>query len=192
MVAKLGRVRESLGSSATRLSCDDEGVLYEAFSESGLAETGLFVLTQAAFLPKFMAAKQQALRARCLSNLRNLAMACMMYSLDHGVLPAKLSELYPNYAASLEVFACPAHGEKKVSKGRIDEESDYRLEIPGAKLGEVKEQARTIMISEKEPNHRGGRNAAYVDGHVESIPGAKTAPAEPLRAIRNLVPRIAM
>jgi len=193
MVAKLGRIRECLGSAASRLSCDDRGITCEAFSDSGLAEMAIVLMAEAALLPKFFRAKEEGPRAACLNNLRILSVGCMMYANDHdGLLPAKLSELYPNYAAGLNLFACPAHNAKEIARGNIDDQSDYKLEIPGAKLGEVKDPARTIMISEKEANHRGGRNAAYADGHVEFIPGGKTEPAAPLRAIRTLAPGIAM
>ncbi|NQT84178.1 DUF1559 domain-containing protein [bacterium] len=190
LVGKLGKIGQYLGCSVSRISCDEKGITYESFSESGGAEQVLLLPALAAFPLGVSKAKGNAQRAACLSNLRNLALACIMYANDHDdVLPSRLSELYPSYVSGLDVFVCPVHKGKEISEERgevffadavsshedhghaagpaIDAESDYRLEIPGAKLGEIKDVASTIMILEKEPNHQGGRNAAYADGHVQ-------------------------
>jgi len=164
IVARLGRVGQYLGSSASRVSCDEKGITYETFSESCLPEQALAI---GALLPMLVSARGKALAAACMSNVMNLSRACIMYENEHGVLPSKLSELYPGYIDKLNVFVCPVHAGKEISERNIDEASDYRLEIPGAKLADVKDPARTVMISEKEANHDGARNAGYADGHVE-------------------------
>lgn len=169
MVGKLGRISQYFGSAASRLSCDDKGIMSESFSDSGGAEQILIQVALMGLVPRFVGARQKAQAVGCTHNLRQLAMACMMYAEDHdGVLPAKLSDLYPDYVGNTtSVFVCPVHKGKEISVEDIDAKSDYELKIPGAKLGEINDPARTIMILEKEPNHRGGRNAAYADGHVE-------------------------
>lgn len=187
LMAKLGKIAPYFGSSASRLSCDENGITYETFSESGGAEQVLMLPALAAFpVVRVSKAKGQAQRAACLNNLRQLALASIMYANDHDdVLPSSLSELYPNYLPDLNVFVCPVHKGKELSKKRIDEQSDYKLEIPGAKLGGIKNVGKTIMISEKQPNHQGGRNAAYADGHVQWVPGAGGEAARP-GAVRSM------
>jgi prepilin-type processing-associated H-X9-DG protein len=174
LVAKLARIRPYFGSSGGCLYCDEKGITSEKFSESGGAEQILAHVAISSIIPAVIRAKENAQRAMCTNNMRQLAVACIMYANDHdGVLPSKLSDVYPAYVPDLDLFVCPVHKGKKISKERIDAESDYKLLIPGKNLGEIERPAETVMISEKEPNHRGGRNAAYADGHVEWVSEGK-------------------
>jgi len=167
LTAKLARVGKYFGSAVSCISSDENGITYEAFSESGGAEQVWMQLVVAMFVPRFFEAKENAQSAVCISNLKQLAMACILYANDHeGVLPFRLSELYPEYVGGLEVFVCPVSG-KEISRATIDAMSDYRLAIPGANLGELKEQENTVMLVEKDPRHGSGRNVAYADGHVQ-------------------------
>jgi len=176
LTAKLGRISQYFGSSASRVSFDEKGIASEAFSESGGGEEILLQVAVLGFLmPAIISSKGKAQEVMCRSNLQQLAVTCMMYANDRGALPSKLSDLYPEYVDGLGVFVCPAHKGRKISKERIDADSDYELAIPGAQLGGIKDIGNTVMILEKEPNHRGGRNAAYADGHV-ARQGAETAP----------------
>ncbi len=184
MIGKLGRISQYLGSTGGRLSWDGKGFLSESFSDSGGAEQILAQMAVMYVLPKFASARGKAQETACLSNLRNLSVACMMYANDHDdVLPSKLSELYPEYLPGTDVFLCPIHRSGKAAKRvvDVDADSDYELRIPGQKLGEVKDPGRTVMLLEKQPNHRGERNTAFVDGHVERggrIGQTEVAPTE--------------
>ncbi len=168
LTAKLGRLGKYFGSAASRISSDEKGITYEAFSESGGAEQVWMQLVVAMFVPRFFQAKETAQSTMCINNLIQLARACILYANDHeGALPSKLSELYRDYVADLGVFMCPV-SKKEISEATIDAVSDYELAIPGAKLGEIKDPGNTIMLLEKEPRHGPGRNVAYADGHVQA------------------------
>jgi prepilin-type processing-associated H-X9-DG protein len=167
LTAKLARAGKYFGLAVSCISSDEKGITYEAFSESGGAEQVWMELVIAMFVPRFFEAKEKARSTMCIHNLRQLAIACILYANDHeSVLPFRLSELYPDYVADLAVFVCPVSG-KEVSRATIDAVSDYRLAIPGANLGDIKEQQNTVMLVEKESRHGSGRNVAYVDGHVK-------------------------
>jgi prepilin-type processing-associated H-X9-DG protein len=184
MIGKLGRISQYLGSTGGRLSWDGKGFLSESFSDSAGAEQILVQVAVMNVLPAFFKAREKAQEAACLANLRQLSVACMMYATDHdNMLPAKLSELRPEYVAGTDVFICPVHRTGKAAKVvvDVDRDSDYELKLPGQKLSEVKDPARTIMLLEKQPNHRGGRAAAFVDGHVErGVRIGQTEPAPPV------------
>ncbi|MDP2896554.1 MAG: DUF3352 domain-containing protein [bacterium] len=170
MMGKLGRISQYFGSAGGRLSWDGKGILSESFSDSGGAEQILAQMAVMYVLPKLASARGRAQETACLSNLRQLSVACMMYANDHDdVLPSKLSDLHPEYVPGTDVFLCPIHRSGKAVKKvvDIDADSDYELRLPGQKLGEVKDPGRTVMIWEKQLNHRGERNTAFVDGHVE-------------------------
>ncbi len=169
IVARLGRIAPYFGSIGARLSCDEKGMLSESFSDSGGAE---HILVQMAIM-RFVSMRTRpeggkADVAQCMANVRKLAVGCIMFANDHDdTLPARLSELYPDYVASLETFVCPADKEKVISKERIDTESDYGLRLRGRKLTDIKDPAKTLMLSEKMSNHGRLMNAAFADGHVE-------------------------
>ena len=183
MVGKLGRISQYLGSTGGRLSWDGKGFLSESFSDSAGAEQILVQMAVMHVLPAVFSAREKAMEVACAANLRQLSVACMMYANDHNdVLPSKLSELHPNYVPGTDIFVCPVNRSGKAAKVvvDIDRDSDYQLMIPGQKLAEIKDPARTIMLLEKQPNHGGRANAAYADGHVEhrvkgELPGAGPA-----------------
>lgn len=179
MVGKLGRISQYLGSTGGRLSWDGKGFLSESFSDSAGAEQILVQMAVMHVVPAVFSAREKAMEVACVSNLRQLSVACIMYATDHGALPVKLSDLHPEYLSTTDVFLCPVNRSGKAAKAvaDIDRDSDYELMIPGQKLGEIKDPARTIMILEKQPNHRGRRNAAFADGHVER--GVRTGGTEP-------------
>jgi prepilin-type N-terminal cleavage/methylation domain-containing protein/prepilin-type processing-associated H-X9-DG protein len=73
-------------------------------------------------LPALTRAREQARRAACLSNLRNIGQALTMYAAENdGFLPAEdssptegddLDLLYPSYLDNAEVFWCPSDAVK--------------------------------------------------------------------------------
>jgi prepilin-type processing-associated H-X9-DG protein len=173
MVGKLGRISKYFGSAGGRLSCDEKGIKSENYSDSGGAEQILPYMAMMTVLPAITRARHTAEQAVCVANLRQLSLACTMYANDHDdILPARLSQLYPDYVPDLSTFVSPVHRKATglIRAEDIDTGSDYELKTPGAKLGEIKEPARTVMLLEKAPPKHGGRpHAAYVDGHVAQV-----------------------
>jgi Domain of unknown function (DUF4190)/GYF domain 2 len=59
-------------------------------------------------IPAFSAARDRALATQCLSNARQIALACRMYAMDHGGnYPATLNQLVPDYVPDTHLFTCP-------------------------------------------------------------------------------------
>lgn len=75
-------------------------------------------------LPALQRAREQARRAKCLSNLKQIGLALKQYALDFNEsLPwsgtavtnpvQSLGRLHPSYASALEVFRCPSSKDSK-------------------------------------------------------------------------------
>lgn len=114
---------------------------------------------------------------KCMNNLQQLYAAERKYAEDHdGHLSEELSDLYPDYADSLDLFTCPASDDPKITrKGDIDSLSSYVLVAKGkpvedgepANISPYDARFRgETWIREKEHNH--GRRCFLVssDGSV--------------------------
>jgi prepilin-type processing-associated H-X9-DG protein len=134
-------------------------------------------------LPRMANARQSAQRVACMSNMRQIAMACNMYAADNkGKLPDKLGAL-TQYLQAPQVFLCPRLGQKVPADvqsardkwaGWVDEHSDYVYLGAGQKLAAIRQPAQTIILYDKPGNHGGGNvNLAFADGHCESVPAAR-------------------
>jgi prepilin-type N-terminal cleavage/methylation domain-containing protein len=73
-----------------------------------LVVTAIIGVLAALLFPTFAKAKAHAKRASCISQLRQIGMAMLMYASDHGELAPRLSAVYPTYCPNAEVFVCPA------------------------------------------------------------------------------------
>jgi len=114
-------------------------------------------------------ARESARRARCISNLKQIMVACHTYAADHkGKFPDKLSELYPAYAPSLELFSCPSTGVVIHRPEEIDSMSSYRL-IGGFLLKEAKDASKKLVLYESLENHGDGANVAFADSHCKWV-----------------------
>ncbi len=150
---------------------DEEGVSLRAYSTfvgpHKLVAASSFMAGM--LMPALMSARQAAQKAACMSNLREIAIAEMMYATDHeGKFSERLSDLCPDYIDYLGVFTCPAErGPKITRKEDIDSLSSYVLRT-GLKENSPPNE---VLIFEKPGAHPGGGNAAFVDGHVEWLSG---------------------
>jgi prepilin-type processing-associated H-X9-DG protein len=120
-------------------------------------------------MPALMNARQSAQKAACMSNLKQIAIAEMMYATDHdGKFSERLSDLCPDYIDYLGVFTCPAErGPAITRKEDIDSLSSYVLRTGLTEDSPPNE----VLIYEKLEAHSGGGNVAFVDGHVEWLSG---------------------
>ena len=97
-----------------------------------------------------------------MANIKQLCLGMKIYAMDHEEAFAdKLSDLYPEYVSSLDVFRHPSTKDGPITKKEdIDEFTDYAI-FPG--LSEAS-PSDFILIYEKERFFRGGRNVGHVDG----------------------------
>ena len=141
----------------------------------------LATLMAAILLPALVTVRGVAQTSVCQSNMKTLALAMTLYSLDNdGALPSQDSwtELLVQYNVSSKVFECP---------GAPEGLCDYAMNRNVTKLAGMRRPAQTVLLFECSPgwNKTGGPedvvlrhnrrqvrgcNIAFADGHVEWVP----------------------
>lgn len=149
----------------------------------GLATTGIvlgwislictivasIIIIAALVIPATRGAIEQAKRADCMSNLKQAGLAIHMYAQDNaGRFPESLKQVYPEYISSLKLFVCPSR--KKIKEKSVLKDFNLCYEYVVGKITEHY-PVECLLMFDKEDNHnKEGRNAVFVDGHVEWIP----------------------
>lgn len=124
-------------------------------------------------------AEADALEQTCTSNLRQLALACLMYAKDHNgiLMTANWADEVMQYAQNEALLRCPS------IPGDIP---PYAMneKLLGLSLDAIADPARVVLLFEREPGegpaiggpdklvarHNGNTVVAFADGHVEAIP----------------------
>jgi prepilin-type processing-associated H-X9-DG protein len=127
----------------------------------------------------FGAARGKARQTSCLSNLKQLSLAMIMFASDHDDrLPSAetwTKDLMP-YVANEKIFKCP--------DDKSDAKSSYAMNaaLSGKKLGSLNFPAQTVILFETAhpgdspagnaadvdmTRHSGGSNFSYADGHAQ-------------------------
>src|SRR5450830_1530952 len=86
-----------------------------------LVVIAIIAILAAMLLPALARAREQARRANCISNLKQLGLLCHMYAQDYddsfpsgfGAVTARTPEddlvaLYPTYTTAWKLFVCPS------------------------------------------------------------------------------------
>ena len=111
----------------------------------------------AIMFPVFQRGRGDAQRANCMSNLRQVAAACLTYAVaNQEGLPASLDQVRSQLRSAV-LLRCPTSGEP------------YQY-FPLGNLKDIPHPADAAMI--RCPTHN---NVAYADGHVERVSGATGA-----------------
>ena len=105
---------------------------------------GLFliaVLLAALALPAVFNMRERVRRAQCATNLHQIGLALIFYSRENAnALPAKLSDLQPQYISDPKLFVCPTDGRPYIyvsGQKNTDPPSYITVyEAPGAHKGE--------------------------------------------------------
>lgn len=142
------------------VSSSEDGILME--QHSVLPMGGLVNPSVAGVAPFFLSsrvrkARASARRAHTMNNLKQLAMGAMMYSNDHDEkLPEKIEDL-KDYLGDSDAVRRDAWGQPILYLGK------------GKKLNQIESPSETPLFVSTSL-WRGQRVAAYVDGHVQTIP----------------------
>lgn len=112
-----------------------------------------FLIAAALLFPAINKARDRAQETRCIINVRQLAIACENYALDHQTLPVSVAEL--NLPVRL---VCAA--------AKNDPSEHYQIMLSGP-LTNL--SSHTILIQEKTGHHRHRHAVAYVDGTAEMV-----------------------
>lgn len=116
----------------------------------------------------FLKAKGKAQAAGCMSNMRQLGIAALMYTQDHDQKlpdPKQFKQQLMPYLKNAQVFRCPV-----VSGAEPHYAMNPRCK---GKLSDMKEPANTILFFECDAKgqpayrHEGQINLCFVDGHVK-------------------------
>lgn len=114
------------------------------------------IIMAAMLLPALGTARSKAIEAVCISNAKQIGIACAEYADSHnGNLPHKLDDL-SLYLSTTNVFICRL----------ATDTTRYSYEFTGFtnKWGEA---PNVVILREIEPNHHGKRVVLFDDGHVE-------------------------
>ena len=144
---------------------------------SGLATAGItlgilsiFFTLVVAFnlLTSLVKTREQARRAVCMSNLKQIGLALHMYAMDYDEhFPENLSALYPKYVSDLKVFICPS----RPGVTKEDVKKDFNICYKYVKGMSELYSDNCLIAYDKKENHKGkGRNVCFVDGHLEWVP----------------------
>jgi prepilin-type processing-associated H-X9-DG protein len=159
---------KNIRSSGGRLA--GEGMAMGGVITGGISFVMIAVMAMMAgmLLPALARAREEARKAVCKSNLKNIGLGMMMYAQDNdNQFPAKLSQLYPEYLTDLDLFMCPSSGKTITSADQIDTKTPYVL-VPGVPLGSG---GAVVLAYERRGMHEGGTNVLFADGHVEWVSG---------------------
>jgi prepilin-type processing-associated H-X9-DG protein len=169
----------------------ENGVLYKINTDTMQVEGrvayrggGPSAEVMAALGPMLERARAKAQQTSCLSNLKQLGLAFLMYAQDWDEkLPGKdwVAATQP-YLKNMQVLICPSRPDVKV--GYV-----YNEAVMGASLKRIGNPANTILLFEGEPvpgkdfggperiaeggYHNHGVNVLFVDGHVKWLPVAE-------------------
>ena len=154
----------------------------------------------AMLLPALARAREQARRAVCKSNLKQIGLALHIYGDDYkesfpfGLPSAEKDVLYvlgdfsrlvPLYIRAVEVFKCPSTTDNPEALDAGDTFSEWTIsyayddtksEITPATVGVVADKPYILLdyidyVEENAVNHRlEGQNILFCDGHVEWLP----------------------
>ena len=134
-----------------------------------LVVIAIIAILAAMLLPALSRAREQARRAVCLSNVRQLGQSAKMYAIDH-------SETFPGYDGSGFAAALGNYGIGSTSAthcptaaGGHGTASDYAYSQ--AMTESVSDPSATKLLGDRETNHASagtveGGNVFYVDGHA--------------------------
>ncbi len=92
-----------------------------------LVVVAIVVVLVALILPVFVNAREAAKQAPCISNLRQIGMAMLMYKSDFGELAPQLSHVHPTYVPNPAIFVCPLDPEEGKREGDDYMEGDRHL-----------------------------------------------------------------
>ncbi len=152
-----------------------------------LGGLGVLVMPAAILFPVFARAREKAQQSNCLSNVKQLALAQMMYAMDYDevMVPASAwpTNLQP-YVKNTHVFACPA--DRRKEKHRAGEGPDslplsYTMSeaMGGIPVSDVAAPAETAMLYDgtqvsgdrqaADYRHRKNLSVGFCDGHAKLL-----------------------
>lgn len=125
------------------------------------------LISSAILFPVFARARENARRASCQNNLKQISLAVLQFSQDHnetfpvGTTMAQWKPQLKPYLKSEALFLCPSHN-------GAGESYKVNPALSGLGMATIDNISGTPMITESEPElHLEGSNVAFTDGHIK-------------------------
>ena len=134
----------------------------------GLAVQLMICVMILLLLPAVAAARGEARKTVCRSNLRQIGLAAAMYMSDNRSGPQDFQVLVKNgYVNGGDVFVCPSTGHKPGELTGVDSWTDYAL-VANHKESDPPDAVMAFTKPECYPG--GGGNVLFLDGSVKWCP----------------------
>lgn len=147
----------------------------------GLGVAGCCVLSLILY-PVFNQAKDKAINTQCLSNLKQLGTAQIMYSQDydeHFPLASQWGDLTESYVKDRERYRCPSVSDKggfgyamnsEMSRKKFDQITNHDQTLLLYDSTNLSWNAHDKVASLPDPyRHKDVNNVAYADGHAKGV-----------------------
>ena len=162
LVPTIDAIQKNLGPSASAISADDGGIVFESYSSTpfGAISTGpmLTGVSAAALFPVVLQARVQAQSAGSMANLKGIGTSIALYQQNHDMnYPPDFKGLIAD-GESPKLFISPVSGRQDYVYIRLASNPD----------------ATMICAYERPENYHNGKTLVlYADGHVSWVPLAQ-------------------
>jgi prepilin-type N-terminal cleavage/methylation domain-containing protein len=159
-----------------------------------LVVIAIIAILAAILFPVFAKAREKARQTKCLSNQRQIALACMMYAQDNDETLPTAAGVWTSIGIDAKILVCPTTGDTQpigysynnymsaVALGDVDSPTQATLTMDGftntsADPSLVSSPLQNTFYVEGDLNkvHGGKAIESYVDGHVDMASCVRTS-----------------
>jgi prepilin-type N-terminal cleavage/methylation domain-containing protein len=157
-----------------------------------LVVIAIIAILAAILFPVFAKAREKARQTKCLSNQRQIALACMMYAQDNDETLPSSANVWTSIGIDAKILVCPTTGDTQpigysynnfmsgVALGDVDGPTTATLTMDGftnTSSTNVSSPLQNTFYVEGDLNkvHNGKAIESYVDGHVDMASSVRTS-----------------